>query len=124
MTTINAKPIESVWSHKETSQLATALAEWLVPMWYYTELRSKLCDVNFLIRKTLYCNFVSLKTSFERVDEIYQERQIQYETHRYVLLVHYQRLLTIKEFIIERIETEKKLKELEIKKKDELEKLA
>ena len=41
-----------------------------------------------------------------------------------MLLVHYQRLLTIKEFIIERIETEKKLKELEIKKKDELEKLA
>ena len=55
-------------------ELATALAEWLVPMWYYTELRSKLCDVNFLIRKTLYCNFDSLKTSSAMVDEILQER--------------------------------------------------
>ena len=53
---------------------ATALAEWLVPMWYYTELRSILCDVNFLIMKTLYCNFVSLKTSSAKVDEISQER--------------------------------------------------
>ena len=64
----------SVWNHKETSYLATALAKWLVPMCYYTELRSKLCDVIFLIRKTLYCNFDSLKTSSAMVDEILQER--------------------------------------------------
>ena len=55
-------------------ELATALAEWLVPMWYYTELRSKLCDVNFLIRKTLYCNFDSLKTSSTKVEEISLDR--------------------------------------------------
>ena len=60
----------SVWNHKETSKLATALAEWLVPLWYYTELRSKLCDVNFVIGKALYCDFGSLKTSSAKVDEI------------------------------------------------------
>ena len=64
----------SVLNHQETSYLATALAEWLVRMWYYTELRSKLCDVNILIRKTLYYNFDSLKTSSPKVDEISQER--------------------------------------------------
>ena len=73
----------SVWNHKETSQLATALAG------YYTKLRSKLVDVNFLISRTLYCNLVSLETCSAKVDEILQERQIQYGADRYVLLVHY-----------------------------------
>ena len=36
----------------------------------------KLCDVNFLTRKTLYCNLVSLKTFFAKVDEISQLFQI------------------------------------------------
>ena len=40
----------------------------------YSELRSKLSDVNFLLRKTWYCNFDSLKTSSAKVDEISQER--------------------------------------------------
>ena len=38
-----------VWNLKETSHWTTALAEWLVSMWHPTELRSKLCDVTFLI---------------------------------------------------------------------------
>ena len=42
--------------------------------WLHTELRNKLCDVNFLIGKTLYCNFDSVKTSSTKVDEISQER--------------------------------------------------
>ena len=50
---------------------ASALAEWLVLI-YHTELGNKLCDVNYLIRKTLYCNFVSLKTFSAYVDEISQ----------------------------------------------------
>ena len=26
-----------VWNHEETSQLTTAVAEWLVPLWYHME---------------------------------------------------------------------------------------
>ena len=63
-----------VWKHKETSQLTTALAKCLVLMWYHTEVRSKLFDVNLLIRKTLHSNFFSLKTSFTKVDVISQRK--------------------------------------------------
>ena len=61
-----------VWNHKETSHLTSDLIEWLVPVLYHIELRNKLCDVNFPIRKTLYCNFVSLKTFSAKIDEISQ----------------------------------------------------
>ena len=41
-------------------------------MRYYTELSSKLCDVNSLIRKTLHSNFFSFETPSAMVDEISQ----------------------------------------------------
>ena len=59
-----------MWNDKETSQFITALAKWLFAMSYHTEIRSQLYGVSFLIRKTLYCNFLSLKTSSAIVDEI------------------------------------------------------
>ena len=40
-----------VRNHTETSQLTTALAEWLVPLWYQTD-RSQFRDINVLIRNT------------------------------------------------------------------------
>ena len=67
-----------MWNNKETSQLTTAHSEWLVPMWYHTKLKSQLCDVNFLKVKTMYCNFVSLKVSSAKVDEILREKEISY----------------------------------------------
>ena len=41
-----------VRNHKETSQLTTALAEWLVPLWSQTEPWSQFRDINVLIRNT------------------------------------------------------------------------
>ena len=41
-----------VWNQKVTSLLNIAHSKWLLPIWYHTELKSQLCDVNFLIRKT------------------------------------------------------------------------
>ena len=60
-----------MWNHKQTSQLTSAMAEWLGLMWYHIESKSQFCYVYFYIKKTLlYCNSVSLKTSSARVEEI------------------------------------------------------
>ena len=61
---------------QRNQSLTTALAEWLVAMLYHAQLRSKLCDVNLFLRKTLYYDFVSLKTFSAKVDEISQGKQI------------------------------------------------
>ena len=63
-----------VWNLKETSQLTTALAEWLVPMRYHTELKNQLCDVNFLVRKALYGDFLNLKKFSAKGDKISREK--------------------------------------------------
>ena len=52
-----------VWNHKKTSQLTIVLKRA-----QNTGRNSQLCDINMPIRKTLYCNFVSLKTSSANVD--------------------------------------------------------
>ena len=56
--------------HKQSNQLTTALAKWLVPMWYHIELKVQLCDASFLLTKT----FVIWKTSSAKVDEILLEQ--------------------------------------------------